>query len=68
MTRPVRGSRSETTILLTSGKLCSQVGSWITIGTTSQRCSAAISHVSLDGAGRKSESRKTKVPGVTARG
>ena len=63
-----RGSRSDTTILLTSGKLCSHVGSWITIGTTSQRCSAAISQVSLDGAGRKSESRKTNVPGVTARG
>ena len=39
------GSRSGTTIPLTSGKLCSQTGSWITTGTTSQRCSTAVSHV-----------------------
>ncbi len=40
-TRPVRGSRSGTTIPLTSGKLCSHVGSWMTTGTTSHRCSSA---------------------------
>ena len=51
----------------TSGKLCSQVGSWITTGTMSQRCSTAASHTSLDGGGMKSESTKTNVPGVTAR-
>ena len=33
----------------TSGKLCSQVGSWITTGTTSHRCSIAASHSSSDG-------------------
>ena len=52
---------------LTSGKLCSQIGSWITTGTRSQRCSIAVSHTSSDGAGTKSESTKTNVPGVTAR-
>ncbi len=67
LTRPVSGSLSGTTMPLTSGKLCSHIGSWITIGTRSQRCSNAASHTSFDGAGTKSESRKTNVPGVTAR-
>ena len=44
LTRPVSGSRSGTTMPLTSGKLCSQTGSWITIGTRSQRFSNAASH------------------------
>ena len=61
--RPLRGSRSGTTIPLTSGKLCSQTGSWITTGMTSQRCSTAVSHVSRDGGSRKSEKTKTKLPG-----
>ena len=66
-TRPVSGSRSGTTIPLTSGKLCSQTGSWITTGTTSQRCSTAVSQVSRDGGTMKSESTKTKLPAETIR-
>ena len=65
--RPLRGSRSGTTIPLTSGKLCSQTGSWITTGTTSQRCSTAVSQVSREGGSRKSEKTKTKLPAVTLR-
>ncbi len=43
-TRPERGSRRDTTMPLTSGKPCSHVGSWMTTGTRSQRCSSAVSH------------------------
>jgi hypothetical protein len=39
----------------------------MTTGTTSQRCSAAVSQRSWEGDGMKSESTKTNVPALAAR-
>src|SRR5262249_12499121 len=59
---PSCGSATGTATEPTSGKLCSQIGSWTTTGTTSQPCAAASSHVSARGGARKSERTKTKLP------
>jgi len=47
---------------LTSGKLASQSGSWITTGITSQRRASASSHASVPTSARKSERTNTKLP------
>ena len=61
-TRPVLGSRRGTTIPPTSGKLCSQVGSWMTTGTTSQRCSSAVSQTLAAAARRSPRARRRSCP------
>ena len=63
-TRPLaRIARSARATPATSGKLCSQTGSWMTTGTTSQPCATASSHASGGGGARKSERTNTNVPG-----
>ena len=47
--RPVFGLRNGTEMPCTSGKLCSQTGSWTITGTMSQRCSIAVSQLSCGG-------------------
>ena len=64
---PVAGSRKGTTRPATSGKLCSQVGSWITTGTRSSPRSSRGSQTSSLGGGKKSERTKTNDPAVTDR-
>ncbi len=61
--RPPEGSTTRTTTEPTSGKLCSQTGSWITTGTTSQRWAPASSQAEAGGGARKSERMNTKLPG-----
>ena len=65
-TRP-SGPTSGRTSRSTSGNPCSQVGSWITTGTTSQPRSRAHSHVSSGVGSMKSERTKTKLADGTAR-
>ena len=51
-----------TTTPWTAGKLCSQAGSWIMTGTTSQRGRADVASRPARGSARKSERTKTKLP------
>src|SRR5438067_1448272 len=61
-TAPSSGSASGTTTGPTDGKLCSQTGSWITTGTSSQRRVVPTSQSSRGGSSRKSERTKTNDP------
>src|SRR5439155_11605758 len=54
-TAPSSGSAIGTTTGPTDGKLCSQTGSWITTGTSSQRRVVPTSQSSRGGSSRKSE-------------
>ena len=58
------GSRSGTTMPLTSGKLCSHIGSWMTTGTMSHRCSSAASQTSSRG--QRQEVREHEDEGARA--
>ena len=58
---PGSGSAYGTVMPPTSGNDRSQTGSWITTGTSSQRCSSARRHARSSGGTRKSERTKTNV-------